>query len=454
MESQRTKSDMARRKIRLPATDIGDFGGRTAAPEPKTVLFAIRLVGEILPRIMSGVYRLAEARRWNLHTVVCTRDPDETLRFVRSPTSGSLADIFSLLKPDGVLDTQHIILPAEIRAAARAAGMRSVPPVVHLGEPEPAKGAVYVHGDPESFAKLALRELLQSGFRDFAYVPHSANAPWSVVRGEAFGRLVKLSGRRFHQCPVAAAASERGAGDDFHGEVSRFLEALPKPCGIFAANDIVGEIVLNAAHALGLGVPGEIAVVAVDDLAHVCEATRPTLSSVRRDLEEEGRAAADLLDKWLDAPSRPPRPLAVPAVSLVRRASTQFSALHDERVSRAQEFIRNHACEDGFSPLDAIRTMFLSRSAADHLFRRVAGRPILQEIHAVRIERAMEKLRAGMAPDVVAAECGYSSYLDFRRVFRRVVGIPVGAWTKAALKSKNGIRRKAKTGYISSSEVL
>ncbi len=399
----------------------------------KTVLLVAPLVGNILPRIMSGVYRLAESRRWNLHSLICNRDPAGDLVFLRPPGASSLAEIFALLKPDGVLDVLHIIPPADIRAAARAAGMRAMPPVVHIGEPESAKGAVYVHGDPESFAGFAMRELLQSGFHDFAYVSFSPNKPWSAVRGEAFARLVSLSGRRFHAFPNAEPESGRPS-DDFVGAVSRFLASMPRPCGIFAANDAVGEVVLNAAHALGIGVPGEIAVVSVDDLAHICDATRPTLSSVRRDLEAEGRAAAELLDKWLDAPSRAPRPRAIPAVSLVRRVSTQFSALRDERVSRAQEFIRLHACEEGFAPLDAIRTMFLSRSAADRIFRRVAGRPILREIHAVRIERAMERLRAGIPPDAVAAECGYSSYLDFRRVFRRVVGKPVGAWTKVALK--------------------
>ena len=409
---------------------------RPLASESKTVLLAIPQVGEVLPRTLSGVYRLAKERGWHLHTMVCTRDASGGLGFVRAPESGSLPDIFSLLKPDGVLDTLQIILPDEIRAAAHAAGMRSDPLVVHIGSPASTNGAVYVHGDPESFAKLALRELLQSGFRDFAYVPYSPGESWSVERGESFARFVTLSGRRFHPFPDAASAPGNVIDGNSRNALLHFLAALPKPCGVFAANDIVGEIVLNAARMLGFGVPGELAVVSVDDLAHICEATRPTLSSVRRDLEEEGRAAADLLDKWLDAPSRPPRPLAVPAVSLVRRASTQFSALQDERVSRSQEFIRNHACEEGFSPQDAIRTMFLSRSAAYNLFRSVTGRSILQEIHAVRIERAMEKLRTGLAPVAVAAECGYSSYLDFRRVFRRVVGMPVGAWTKGVFKGK------------------
>ena len=52
---------------------------------------------------------------------------------------------------------------------------------------------------------------------------------------------------------------------------------------------------LLAARRLGIGVPDELAVVGVDDNAEICDNTRPMLSSVRRDLEGEGRAAAELL---------------------------------------------------------------------------------------------------------------------------------------------------------------
>jgi LacI family transcriptional regulator len=72
--------------------------------------------------------------------------------------------------------------------------------------------------------------------------------------------------------------------------------------------------------------------------------------------------------------------------------------------------------------------MGVSRALADRLFRSVVGHTILEEIHAVRLARAKELLSAGTQPDIVAAECGYASHDDFRRVFRRRVGTTARQW--------------------------
>lgn len=385
-------------------------------------------LGDMLPRILPGVQREAEARRWAFYPVVCRRDADGNVLLTRSPGGGTLSELLSLLHPDGAIVALNVV-PREAlsRAANESGAFRWDFPVVHLGEPMSPDFAVYAHGDADSFASLALRELLLSGFDDYAYVPSPLNEPWSRVRGKAFERYVTLSGRRFHT--IAADSPPLGTAA-LADRLESWIATLPTSCGFFAANDITGEAVLRACARLGREVPGQTAVVGVDDIAYICDYTHPTLSSIRRDLEGEGRAAAELLAEWMERPDRPPPSRAVPAVSLVRRWSTRFSWQRDRRVARIQEWIRVHACE-GIGPRDAVREMGVSRTTADRLFRTVAGHSILDEIHAVRLDRAKEKLRAGMAPDVVAAESGYTSTLDFRRVFRRRVGMPVVRWMKS-----------------------
>ena len=95
------------------------------------------------------------------------------------------------------------------------------------------------------------------------------------------------------------------------------------------------------------------------------------------------------------------------------------------------EFIRRHACEEGFGPRDVVHEMGCSRTLADTLFRKVDGRTILDEIHGVRLARAKELLLLGKSADFVASECGYASYDDFCRVFKRRVGSTVRKWTLA-----------------------
>jgi AraC-like DNA-binding protein len=114
----------------------------------------------------------------------------------------------------------------------------------------------------------------------------------------------------------------------------------------------------------------------------------------------------------------------------VRRDSSRLAWQRDRRVARAEEWIRLHACDEGVGPRDVVRAMGVSRTTADRLFRAVSDRTILGQIQSARIERAKERLRAGASADIVAVECGFASTLDFRRVFRRLVGMPVVAWTK------------------------
>ena len=387
-------------------------------------------VGDVLPRMLTGTLRVADERRWDFYPVTCNRNAKGLLYFERSPGGGTLEELLGLLHPDGVIVALDVVAPDALRAAGQAAGLGKRLPVVHLGEPDSPSYSVYAHGDAKSFAAVALRELLRFGFNDFAFAPFHRNLPWNRSRGDAFAHLVALAGKRFHGGALPVAAQGDTMTKVSADILEPWLAALPKPCGIFASNDVTGEAVLRAARRLKLDVPGEIAVIGVDDNANLCDHTHPTLSSVRRDLEGEGRAASELLAEWMAHPARPPKPRAVPAVSLVRRFSTRLSWQRDRRVARAEEWIRIHACDVGIAPPDVVREMGVSRTTADRLFRAVADRTILEEIQTTRIARAKEKLRTGKAPDIVAAECGFASTLDFRRVFRKLVGVSVVKWTK------------------------
>ena len=79
--------------------------------------------------------------------------------------------------------------------------------------------------------------------------------------------------------------------------------------------------------------------------------------------------------------------------------------------------------------------MGLGRSQTDLLFRTVEGRSVLAAIHAARLARAQDLLRAGKSAAFAADVCGYASLVDFRRVFRRRVGSTVRKWTLGQKRS-------------------
>ena len=288
-----------------------------------------------------------------------------------------------------------------------------------------------VMSDPDSIAEAAARELFRADFRQFAFVPAMGHPVWSRERGAAFGRLATGSGRVF--ASFSPPAKESRAPESFQSRLVEFLRSLPKPCGIFAANDSTAALVVKAASMLGLRFPDDLTLVGVDDSEEYCERIYPTISSVRGDVEAGGEEAARLLAELMARGGRQNKrkgstPVATyGAERVVRRSSSRL--MRDRRVDRAMEYIRLHACEEGFGPRMVVRQMGVSSTIAYPIFHAAAGRTILDEIHAVRLAHAMELLANGAFPDLVASQCGYASHADFRRVFRQRIGVTVRQWT-------------------------
>ena len=373
-----------------------------------------------------AISRHGAARRWCVLSAECYRSDAGTLLLERSPCPAeSPAALVETLRPDGIVVLSDNISFAEAR---RLAGKTI--PIVFVGRtPDPGSEktapAGFVFADQDDIASCAARVLLSSGYGDFGYIPSTdARLVWSRERGEAFERFIREAGKAFHVYERRGMPPHPQMPD----ALGRWLESIPKPCGVFAANDLVGEEVLRACAAHGLRVPDDIAVVGVDDLEHICEATSPSLSSVAKDSPAECGEAVALLAELMA--KRTPRTLvsrAVPVRGMVLRASSRFS--RDRRVARAQEFIRLRACRVGFGPRDVAGAMGLAHTQANVVFRAATGHTILDEIHAVRLSRAKEMLSQGeRRTDIVASECGYASDDDFRRVFRRRFGTTPRKW--------------------------
>ena len=395
----------------------------------KTVLTVLPSGAPIAQKALAGIRDVAEANRWRFISIDGIRNDRGEFLISRSPQSvASFAELCSVVKPDGLILWSQTLSPDDVR---KTLGGRAKCVFIESTEAE-KEGCVCVSGDSVSIAALAARELLLADRADFTFVPYADEEKWDVERGAEFKRLILLAGKRFHAASAVSGVTApnrrntaRSPRDS--GPAADWLFAMPKPCGVFAANDLAAERIVGECAALGLRVPQDVAVVGVDDAEYICENATPTLSSVAQDIHAEGRAAAQMLSEWMERPRRVPASRTIPAARIVRRASSRI--VLDDRVARALEAIRLHACEKGFGPPDVVRAMYLSRAPAFRLFKRAVGRTILDEIHSARLDRAMGMLSKGRRPDAVAAECGYASVADFRRVFRKRVGETVREWT-------------------------
>ena len=302
-------------------------------------------------------------------------------------------------------------------------------PVVFMDCPPRVSGRSVscVSSDAQSIAEFAVRELLPLGFSDYAFVPWPKDTHWSRERRDAFLRFIAMNGKTAHVFDAADGLSQV----DWQKALGRWVVSLPKPCGVFAANDWCAEQVVGSCSAREIDVPNSVAVLGVDDDAVLCEGAAVSISSISTDNELAGRLAAELLAKRMSGAVRDPAVRTFGATGLVRRGSTRRFKIVDRMVAKAIEYIRLHACE-GLEARSVVGGMGCSRRWAESRFRNVTGHSILDEIHEVRFARACELLwKRNMTLEAVIRRCGYGSPSFFRRYFKERTGKTLREWCNA-----------------------
>lgn len=156
--------------------------------------------------------------------------------------------------------------------------------------------------------------------------------------------------------------------------MQQWLLDLPKPCGIMVAFDFKARQVLECCLRCGIPVPGDVAVIGVDNDEAICENTTPTLSSVLPDFEGGGYRAAELLDPLMRRTRRKPVTLTYGVKRIVHRQSSQHTSNPNWIALKAKEFIRLNACMD-ISVNDVAKHLNVSRRLAELRFREACGYP-------------------------------------------------------------------------------
>ena len=383
----------------------------------KTVLY-FRLLWRLSSRATNGIYQYARKAGWHVQIVECGRNTPS----LRQAVEGARADGCIV---DGLF-LNRIGWSADVFAGL---------PTVFIDARRTYMKRPYsgVENDAAECAKLAMEELLTLGYEHYAYADFMEATDWSEMRCRVFEKRVAAAGKKGHVFHIGAAGAERK--DAFYNCLGPWIASLPRPCGIFAANDRVAEMVLTACRLEKIAVPESIAIIGVDDDETICENAVPTLSSVRPDFEGCGYKAAELLDKLMKRPNRRPEIVRYGCQKTVRRNSTRLFKRRDAAVRNAVEWVRLNACR-GISPADVIAQIGGSRRSAEMRFRAFSGRSIGEEITAVRLERAKALLAKPLVPvNAIYAECGYSDPTSLRKAFRKAFGRSPREWRIAQTSS-------------------
>jgi LacI family transcriptional regulator len=194
---------------------------------------------------------------------------------------------------------------------------RAVAPVVVIGRPAAGTPVDTGRAHSRKGAADAVRHLHAAGRRRIALV----NGPPQTVSG-ASRRLGYLDGLR--ACGIARDDSLCELAVDFMVEPGREaaerLLARARPDAILCANDLLAVGTLAALRAARLDVPGDVAVVGMDNTP-LAEYTWPPLTTVDLGSAERARLAAELLLARIENPDRELQSLGVDPRLIVRASS-------------------------------------------------------------------------------------------------------------------------------------
>ena len=331
-------------------------------------------------------------------------------------------------RPDGIV-TQPSSAERLVRETARAAV------VFHGSAPEPSALVRTMDCDNVAAGALAARHLLRHNLRHFAYVDALYEPTWSIRRGEAFAEEIAKAGL---PAPLVFSARSCVTLAEETDELGRWLRALPKPCGLFAVNDLRASHVLAVCRMAGVAVPEQVQVVGVDNEEYLCETALPPLTSIEPDFEGGGYEAMRILGALLSGRPVPDAPAFYGIRGIVERRSTQDDKGTARIVNRALEFIRQHAAS-GATAADAVKAAGCSASLLQRYFRQTLGRTVVQEVQRVRLERACRLLRDTETPiSEIGPLCCYGDEAYFKVLFKRTFGMSMRQWRKTFAASPPG----------------
>ena len=137
----------------------------------------------------------------------------------------------------------------------------------------------------------ATEHLIAHGHERIAHIAGPLSWDASVERRAGCLQALRDYGRQVDDSLVVegdwSPASGRSAGLEL-------LKRADRPTAIFTANDGMASGIYDAAHELGLSIPGDLAVVGFDDL-QMASYLRPALTTVRAPMKEMGIVAAAVL---------------------------------------------------------------------------------------------------------------------------------------------------------------
>ncbi len=331
-------------------------------------------------------------------------------------------------KGDGVIAR---IETDEIAAAVAATRL----PVIDVSAARRVPNIPWVETNDAVIAKLAAEHLLERGFKHLAFCGNPS-FNWSNWRQQCFADAVRGSCTSYHVYESSSGHEKRFSWDREKARIEKWLRSLPRPIGVLACYDIMGQQLLDACRQCDVSVPEELALIGVDNDHLLCNLCTPPMSSVIPDSFRTGREAARLLDVMMTGVNVSSSAHLIDPIGIATRQSTDVLAIDDADVASAVRFIRDHACE-AINVSHVLKAVPLSRRVLESRFQTIMGRSPHEEIIRQRIERVRQLLlESDLTLATIAQRTGFRHEEYMSVAFRRAMNVPPGKYRREHARSK------------------
>lgn len=317
-------------------------------------------------------------------------------------------------------------------------------PLVDLNDMPGFAGVPKIRPDNVAIGHFGAEHFMERGHRHFGFCGFN-NQGWACERREGFVEALQLAG---HKCDLLEVVYPGDLTPYWDEEqisiISHWLKRLPKPVGVMACCDMQALQVMSAAHAAGLMVPEEVALLGANNDTIRCELCYPALSSVAVNAFQSGYQAADTLARLMAGKKPECMDLRIDPVEVVTRPSTDVLAIDDRSVATALAHIRASACQ-GVTVEEVSQRAFASRSQLEKKFRRYLGRSPQAEIRRVQVAKIRQLLADTDFPLKRIAELAGFEHVEYMCVvFKRLMGVAPGSYrervqVKSAARSATSV---------------
>ncbi len=186
---------------------------------------------------------------------------------------------------DGVIFLTSVLPDEEIQNLARHY------PVVQCCEYVDAADAVHVSIDNYAAGKTAMEYLQRLGYEDIVMLSSTNRYVSTRLREKAYTDVMNTIGGPKREKPIYRGSYSYESG--FIG-MQNYLQNGDRPQAVFAISDTVAAGAIRAVHEHGLSVPGDVAVIGVDNIK-LCKLFSPQITTIAQPRERLGSTAVRLL---------------------------------------------------------------------------------------------------------------------------------------------------------------